>query len=194
MSIVAIKGVRIALVLLVVSMLFACTADKTSVRADSQTGDGVAAQDSGAKAIESGPAVDFTLPDTKGRNIKLNDFQGQVVWVTFWATWCHACKMEMTFLNDLKNRYADRGFEVLAINVDGAERRSVAMAQARALKTAYPVLFDPEMRVLNRYNSSQALPFAILIDRKGKLRMEQRGFLAGEQSQIEGQVAALLGE
>jgi len=146
------------------------------------------------KPEETVPAVDFTLRDDKGRTQSLSSYKGKVVWLTFWATWCHACKNEMKHLVAIKRELASPDFEVLAIGTDGPDRLSEAQAQARALGVNYPVLFDPDSRVMSKYNPSGELPFSVLIDRKGMRRHVQRGFLAGEGADMQERIKKLLAE
>ena len=56
------------------------------------------------------------------------------------------------------------------------------------------MLFDPDSRVMSKYNPSGELPFAVLIDRQGRKRHVQRGFLAGEGAAIEQRIKMLLAE
>ena len=139
-------------------------------------------------------ASDFSLKDMEGRKVSLSDYKGKVVWVSFWATWCHACLMELTYMKEIRDRLSERGFEMLAINVEASKRRSKAISKVRSMKASYPVLFDPENKVGSRYNPSQELPFAVLIDRQGRQRFIQRGFTAGEHLEIEKLIRSVMDE
>ncbi len=139
-------------------------------------------------------ASDFSLKDLEGRKVSLSDYKGKVVWVSFWATWCHACLMELTYMKEIRDRLSEEGFEMLAINVEASKRRSKAISKVRSMKASYPVLFDPENKVGSRYNPSQELPFAVLIDRQGRQRFIQRGFTAGEHLEIEKLIRSVMDE
>lgn len=68
-------------------------------------------------------AVDFSFTDTKGKNIRLSDYQGKWVLVNFWAPWCPRCKMEFPELNDLDARH---DFVVIGVAMDyGIDEGSV---------------------------------------------------------------------
>ena len=63
---------------------------------------------------------DIKFIDTSGKINTLADFQGSVVVVNLWATWCAPCREEMPDLNALQHDYSDRGLVVLALNEDRA--------------------------------------------------------------------------
>ena len=51
-------------------------------------------------------------------NISFNDYQGKVVLLDFWASWCRPCRQSFPWMNDMQARYADQGLIVLAVNLD----------------------------------------------------------------------------
>lgn len=68
-------------------------------------------------------AVDFSFTDTKGKTVRLSDYQGKWVLVNFWAPWCPRCKMEFPELNDLDARH---DFVVIGVAMDyGIDEGSV---------------------------------------------------------------------
>lgn len=137
-------------------------------------------------------AYGFTLKDDKGKPVSLSDYRGKVVWLSFWATWCHACKTEMQHMNELRAKIGEEHFEVLGINTDAAEARALAISQARYLKLDFPMLFDPEGKAIGQYNPSMELPYGVLIDTEGKMHYIQRGFIAGTEKEIEAEIEKLL--
>ena len=59
---------------------------------------------------------ELKFPNTDGDIINMTDYKGKVVLLNFWATWCPPCVKEMPSMQRLKERYADDGFEIVAIN------------------------------------------------------------------------------
>ena len=69
----------------------------------------------GAAPRPGRPAQNFVLADYEGKAVRLNDFEGKVVFLNFWATWCTACEAEMPDMQQLAKRYGDE-LVVLAVN------------------------------------------------------------------------------
>lgn len=64
---------------------------------------------------------DITFKTLDGRELKLSTFQGKVVLVNFWATWCPPCKEEMSLFEKEYRRCKNAGFEILAVNMDSSQ-------------------------------------------------------------------------
>src|SRR5690606_23928383 len=83
----------------------------------------------GAGALEPGQrAPAFTLKGAGGEAVQLEDFRGEVVLLNFWASWCKPCLVELPRLEALHARHRERGFTVLAVNLDSARNRAKADA------------------------------------------------------------------
>ena len=65
----------------------------------------------------TGDNKEFSLIDLKGKTHNLADYEGKVVLVNFWASWCPPCIYEMPELQRLKKHFSDRPFEVITIDV-----------------------------------------------------------------------------
>ena len=66
----------------------------------------------------TGRAPDFTLPDLKGKKVKLSDYRGKYLLIDFWASWCKPCRMKIKELKKEYNRLQELGIEVIAISCD----------------------------------------------------------------------------
>ena len=65
------------------------------------------------------PAVpDLAFKDSSGSEVKLSKWQGRVVLLNLWATWCAPCRKEMPTLNDVQKQLGSKDFEVVALSVD----------------------------------------------------------------------------
>ena len=77
-----------------------------------------ASTEAAAAASPREDAPDFTLKDVEDRDVKLSDYEGKVVLLNFWATWCGPCKIEMPWFVEFQRKYKDRGFSVIAVSMD----------------------------------------------------------------------------
>jgi thiol-disulfide isomerase/thioredoxin len=64
-------------------------------------------------------APEISLPDAKGNTVKLSSFKGKVVLIDFWASWCGPCRESIPSVIKLYNKYKAKGFEVVAVSIDG---------------------------------------------------------------------------
>ena len=76
-------------------------------------------------AQEREPFPDLEFAGEEGGTVRLSQLKGNVVLMNVWATWCGPCKLELPIVQRMYDRYSDRNFVVLAINVD-ADRKRVA--------------------------------------------------------------------
>jgi peroxiredoxin len=137
-------------------------------------------------------ATDFTLRDVEGRNVRLSDYEGKVVLLDFWATWCVPCEAEIPHLEALYEQNRDKGFVVLGISMDGPETVATVAPFARRFNLTFPVLLDEETRVVGVYNPKRTAPLGILVDRTGRIAQVRQGYSAGDETLIAAEVAAAL--
>ena len=62
--------------------------------------------------------VDFEMLDSNGRQRKLSEFEGKIVLLEFWASWCGPCLSDMPYLKKTYENYNKYGFEILAVSFD----------------------------------------------------------------------------
>jgi peroxiredoxin len=132
----------------------------------------------------------FTLGSIDGGWVSASDFDGQVMLINFWATWCVPCRAEMPMLSDLHEAYSDQGFQVVGIALDDVQR---AKDFAAELNIAYPVLVGmADVMATGRIygNRSGLLPYSVLVDREGTVRWAQLGEVS--ETEVLEQVRPLL--
>ncbi|HXM45945.1 MAG TPA: TlpA disulfide reductase family protein [Bryobacteraceae bacterium] len=130
------------------------------------------------------PAPQVTLAGLDGRPVSIADFRGKkAVIVTFWASWCGPCRLEMPILRDFykKKPQANTDFEILAISLD--DDREAAAAGATELKMPFPVLLDSAHAAADAFQV-QAIPTMVVIDKDGKVTFGKVGFDAALETQL----------
>ena len=128
--------------------------------------DGIArSKQSRNMAMHDVPAPLFDTLDIQGKPQRLADYQGKVVLVNIWATWCEPCRTEMPLLDKLyRSRKAD-GFVVLGISDESIEQQQAYITQ---VPITYPLLITTP-GVPAFYREIAKYPAIFLIDRKGSL-------------------------
>lgn len=111
------------------------------------------------------PAPNFTLPMLDGQMVSLSDYQGKVVFLNIWATWCGPCREEMPSMQKLYEELQNEDFEILAVSIDILGAKVVAPFM-KELKLSFPALLDPKGNIQNLY-STTGVPETIIIDKKG---------------------------
>lgn len=133
---------------------------------------------------------DYTLGSSGGERVSAADFDGSVVLVNFWATWCAPCREEMPMLAELYREHVADGLQVVGIALDDV---AAAREFAAELGIDYPVLVGSTdvMAVARLYgNISGMLPYTVLIDRDGVIHWTKLGVL--EEDELEQRVGELL--
>jgi peroxiredoxin len=121
---------------------------------------------------------DFTMPDVTGKQRNIKEWDGKVLAVNFWATWCEPCKQEITDFNILQQQYANKGFQFVGVALDDLD------AVQTYLKTStitYPVLIgeDQAAKVADTYGDEQGVvPYTAFINRKGQIAFIQYGAMS----------------
>lgn len=145
-------------------------------------------------------APDFTLPTPAGDSITLSQYRGQVVLLNFWATWCTPCVKEMPAMQRLYADLRDRGFTVLAVNVDvlPAVNDSTGAGVdvsgfARRLGATFPIALDPDEHVQDVYVVT-GLPTSYVIGRDGKVQGRVVGGRMWDSDEYRRRIVDLLGD
>jgi len=113
------------------------------------------------------PVPAFTFADQAGRPLSLADFQGQVVVLNIWATWCVPCVKEMPALDRLQGKLAGDKARVLAISIDRGGAAQVLPFYERLRIGNLAVHVDSQAKVWSAL-SVKALPLTLVIDPKGR--------------------------
>lgn len=131
----------------------------------------------------------FTLKDATGRDVALASYQGKVLLIDFWATWCGPCKIEIPGFIDLQKRYASEGLQVVGVSVD--DKPEELTPYIADMKMNYPVLVGLGHDDLqNAFGPLVGIPTTFLIARDGRICATHAGF--ADKSEFEREIRALL--
>jgi len=148
-----------------------------------------------AAAAEAGAPPDFRLKDLDGNWVTLSEQLGEdVVYVTFWATWCVPCRREMPYLQAMHDELGDQGLRIIGVNTDPPATTSKIKPYIKRYKISYTTVLDPDNNVLDKYNPTRELPYAVLIDRDGNVHEVFPGYRKGDEVLLEEKILNLLGD
>lgn len=137
-------------------------------------------------------APDFQLTTIHGSDaVDLSDYEGRVVLVNFWASWCGPCLLEVPELETLFDRYEEDGLMIIGVSTD------TTAAEARGFldqsPVSYPMVWDERGDVANTYKVL-SLPRNVLIDRQGRVRSRHDGYDSRDFQTLKSEIADLLEE
>jgi thiol-disulfide isomerase/thioredoxin len=118
---------------------------------------------------------DFHIGSSTGEIVAAADFDGRVLLLNFWATWCEPCRREMPMLVNLQAQYGPAGLQVVGVAVDDPAR---AREFADTYDISYPILvgMTDVMEMNATYgNTDGVLPYSVLVDRDGIVRWQYVG-------------------
>lgn len=111
-------------------------------------------------------APNFKVTTDSGKTVTRDNFDGKLLVLNFWATWCAPCLEELPSLDAFARKYADKGVTVLAVSVDRKqERYRSLLAQA---KPGFLTFWDPEGNIPVSYGTFM-YPETYIIDKQGKV-------------------------
>jgi peroxiredoxin len=113
-------------------------------------------------------APDFDLKDLEGNEYQLSNLQGNMIIINVWASWCKPCQYEMPAMQEIYEKYEDKGLILLAVNNTHQDNLSDVIDFVSENRLTFPVLLDTEGFVSNKYQV-QALPSTFFIDKTGKI-------------------------
>ncbi len=133
--------------------------------------------------------LNFTLKDMDGNDVDLSQFNGKIVLLNFWATWCGPCKIEIPGFVELQDEYRDDGFVMLGLSVDDTTEKIQDFA--REFDVNYPMLVGlDEDEFQEAWGPVWGLPMSFWIDRDGTWCKTHMGI--GTKADFESDLKSLL--
>lgn len=147
-----------------------------------------------AASVDIGRAVpSYRAVSLSGDSVSLAGQQGKVVLLNVWATWCHPCRDEIPELQEIHNRYAGRGLELIGVSIDAQGNEDGIREFMREFRMTYPVWHDPDERISTQFLVI-GVPATFLIDRTGVLRWRKTGPVQPGDTSLTNAIERALGE
>ncbi|MDT8283588.1 MAG: TlpA disulfide reductase family protein [Gammaproteobacteria bacterium] len=121
---------------------------------------------------------EFAVADLNGDMRNIKEWDGKLVLLNFWATWCPPCKKEIPDFIKLQTAYGEQGFQIVGIAIDDKEATE---EYAQKVGMNYPSLVAAEegVQLAQRFgNVAGVLPYSVIINRTGKISSTIRGELS----------------
>jgi thiol-disulfide isomerase/thioredoxin len=110
--------------------------------------------------------VEVTLKDLNGQQVSLSDFRGKIVFINFWTTWCLACVIEMPSMEKLHQKFKDKDFVMLAINLQ--ESASKIKQFYKEYKLTLTTLLDTTGDAGTGFGI-RSIPTTYILDKNGRI-------------------------
>ena len=108
--------------------------------------------------------VEIRLKDLNGKPVSLSDFRGKIVFLNFWTTWCYDCRIEMPHMEKLHQKFKNKEFEMVAINLQ--EPVSPVKKFFKDYKLTFTALLDSGGEVGAHFRIT-AIPTTFILDKQG---------------------------
>lgn len=118
---------------------------------------------------------EFQLTDLGGNLRNIKEWDGKVILLNFWATWCPPCKKEIPAFIELQDKYGSSGFQIIGVAIDQPE---LVEAYSDSMGVNYPILVgeDEGIDITTQYgNRLNLLPYTVIIDRSSMIRFIKKG-------------------
>jgi thiol-disulfide isomerase/thioredoxin len=111
----------------------------------------------------------LSLHDLDGNKVRLSDYQGQIVVLNFWATWCGPCKEELPRLGQIAQQYADRHVAFVLASIDEPKKLPVVRDYVAQQRVTLPVLVGASTDLLDQLSGTYVVPATLIIDQDGEI-------------------------
>jgi len=132
-----------------------------------------------APAGEARKAPAWKLTDLDGKAVSSADFEGKVILLDFWATWCPPCRMMIPGMVELQETYREKGLVIIGVSLD-EQGPEVVRKFNKEFNVNYTSLMGTE-KVVEDFGGIRGIPTSFLIDRDGNIVRKHVGYLPKEK-------------
>ena len=123
-------------------------------------------------------AADVSAEDS----LDLTQYQGKVVVLDFWASWCAPCRESFPWWNTMHAKYADDGLVIIGVNLDNEQHSAAAFLEE--YPADFKIYYDTQKELARKYGV-QIMPSSYVIGRDGDIRGKHSGFKVKKQDEYE---------
>ena len=126
------------------------------------------------------------LKDMEGKVVDLSKLEndGKPIIISFWATWCKPCRLELNTISDEYEDWVDEtGVKLVAVSIDDARSTGKVEPVVNSAGWEYDILLDPNGELKRAMNVSQ-VPHTFLIDGSGKVVWQHNNYSPGDEEEL----------
>lgn len=134
-----------------------------------------------AQKKQNTPRIEFSFPDLSGKQRHVSEWQGKILVINFWASWCGPCREEIPEFIKLQNEFRDKGLQFIGIAID--EKQAVKN-YLDTIAINYPILMGGDSAIPLSHqlgNFINAVPFTLILDQKGRVMLRKPGEISREE-------------
>ena len=120
--------------------------------------------DMGVTKISQALPVEIELKDLNGKPVSISDFRGKIVFLNFWTTWCFDCRIEMPHMEKLHQKFKNKEFEMVAVNLQ--EPVSQVKQFFRDYKLTFTTLLDSDGAAGAHFRIT-SIPTTFILNKQG---------------------------
>jgi thiol-disulfide isomerase/thioredoxin len=139
-------------------------------------------------------AIDFTARDLNGNKVQLKKLlENGPVLIDFWALWCVPCLKELPKLQEIRERYKNRGLTIVAVNEDSPSDQSKVKPFVKQKRFDFVVVIDEDKDLWN-YFKVVTMPTTLLVNQPGNIVYSHSGYKPGDEAELAKPLEALFAE
>jgi thiol-disulfide isomerase/thioredoxin len=115
-------------------------------------------------------------------SLDLTQYQGKVVVLDFWASWCAPCRQSFPWWNTMRAKYADEGLIIVGVNLDNEPDSALVFLEEHPAD--FRIYYDSEKELARKFGV-QAMPSSYIIGRNGEIYAKHFGFKVKKQDEYE---------